>query len=110
MTVLADFQETATENSSQSQFTEEDIEVAFRRMDVNNDGFVDWEEFRLKANAINVEQAERVFKSIDQVAKLDKVMFDFYFSMTSYFFQNGDKKLSLEEFHQLLAAGKSSQN
>ena len=75
---LTDFfsQENATENIPENQFTEEDIEAAFRRMDVNNDGFVDWEEFRHTANAIDVEQAEKVFKSYDQVAMSYKVVLD----------------------------------
>ena len=45
-------------------------------MDVNNDGFVDWEEFRHEANAINVDQAEKVFKSYDQVTMSYKAMLD----------------------------------
>jgi len=56
------------------------VESAFRRLDINNDGVLDWNEFKKVTKDLDEEQALRIFKSCDQ---------------------NGDHKITLEEFRTM---------
>ena len=94
------------------------VEVAFRRMDRNKDGYIDWEEF-LQVNIpylypfsllillillllfwntgdLDLEQAERIFHKCDQVVTclLNFLYFD-------SFYQDGDQKISLGELQAM---------
>ena len=43
------------------------VETAFRKFDIDGDGFVDWEEFKEMAKNMEPEQAKRIFNSCDKV-------------------------------------------
>ena len=43
------------------------IEAAFRRLDLNNDGVLDWEEFKKGTKDLDEDTAKRIFKNCDQV-------------------------------------------
>ena len=43
------------------------IEAAFRRLDLNNDGVLDWEEFKKGTKDLDEDTARRIFKNCDQV-------------------------------------------
>ena len=55
--------------SSQQKFLEDinQVEAAFRKFDVDKDGFIDWEEFKHVAKNMNTEQTRRIFDACDQV-------------------------------------------
>ena len=61
------------EKSGDTQFKEDmdRIEAAFRKFDIDNDGFIDWEEFKKVSKNLNTEQARRIFDSCDQVTIWD---------------------------------------
>merc|ERR1712029_597211 len=58
------------------------IELAFRKFDLNHDGYLSREEFDQMMKNVSKEQADRIFRSCDT---------------------SGDNKISLEEFRAMLA-------
>ena len=46
------------------------VETAFRKFDIDGDGFVDWEEFKEMTKNMEPEQAKRIFNSLDKVSHL----------------------------------------
>jgi len=61
------------------------IELAFRKFDKNQDGFLSKEEFDVMMKDVPAEQAERIFRSCDQ---------------------KGDGRISLAEFKSTIQRGK----
>ena len=55
--------------SSQQKFLEDinQVEAAFRQFDVDQDGFIDWDEYKHVTKNLNTEQARRIFDACDQV-------------------------------------------
>ena len=51
------------------------VETAFRKFDIDGDGFVDWEEFQEMTKNMEPEQAKRIFNSCDKVSPF---MFPFF--------------------------------
>jgi len=64
------------------------VELAFRKFDLNHDGFLSREEFDMMMKNVSKEQADRIFRSCDT---------------------SGDNKISLEEFRAMLAKTDSKQ-
>ena len=64
------------ENQGEAQFREDldRVESAFRKFDVDGDGFIDWKEFKKVTQNMDSEQARRIFHSCDQVAKARKFL------------------------------------
>ena len=48
------------------------VEKAFRKFDVDGDGFIDWDEFKEVTKNLESEQAERMFNSCDKVWRLQE--------------------------------------
>lgn len=61
------------------------VELAFRKFDTNNDGYLSRDEFDVMMKNISKEQADRIFRSLDT---------------------KGDNRVSLEEFRAMLDRGK----
>jgi len=57
------------------------VELAFRKFDTNNDGYLTRDEFDVMMKNVSTEQADRIFKSCDT---------------------SGDNRISLEEFRTML--------
>merc|ERR1712228_538024 len=55
----------------------EQIEAAFMKLDLDKDGFIDWNEFQQVAKHVDLNQARRIFETCDE---------------------SGDEKISLDEF------------
>lgn len=60
------------------------VELAFRKFDINRDGFLSREEFDQMMKNVSKEQADRIFRSCDT---------------------SGDNKISLQEFREMLDKG-----
>jgi len=58
------------------------VELAFRKFDLNQDGYLSREEFDQMMKNVGKEQADRIFRSCDT---------------------SGDNKISLEEFRTMLS-------
>ena len=89
----------------QQKFTVDQVESAFSKLDIDQDGFIGWEEFRKVAANMSTEEAQRIFDSCDQVGGYD-YWTSFYASLYAsiiipFYYQNGDKKISLEEFQSM---------
>jgi len=65
------------------------VELAFRKFDTNNDGYLSRDEFDVMMKNISKEQADRIFRSLDT---------------------KGDNRVSLEEFRAMLDRGKDLKN
>jgi len=61
------------------------VELAFRKFDTNNDGYLSRDEFDVMMKNIGKEQADRIFRSLDT---------------------KGDNRVSLDEFRAMLDRGK----
>ena len=55
------------------------VEVAFRKLDKDGDGFIDWEEFKEVSKDLDSEQAKDIFEACD------KVILSHFFSFFSFF-------------------------
>ena len=55
---------------------EDRIELAFRRIDMNNDGFITWDEFVQYADNVDPVQAKRIFQTCDNVLRSFKKIHD----------------------------------
>jgi len=64
------------------------VEQAFRKFDINKDGYLSRDEFDLMMKNVSKEQADRIFGSIDTA---------------------GDNKISLEEFRTMMSRGDLAQ-
>ena len=64
-------QENTKDMSSQQKFLEDinQVEAAFRKFDVDQDGFIDWDEYKHVTKNLNTEQARRIFDACDQFGK-----------------------------------------
>ena len=43
------------------------VEAAFRKLDKDGDGYIDWEEFKEVTKDLDVEQAKGIFEACDEV-------------------------------------------
>ena len=43
------------------------VEAAFRKLDKDGDGFIDWEEFKEVSKDLDSEQAKDIFEACDKV-------------------------------------------
>lgn len=59
---------------------EDRVELAFRRIDLNNDGFITWDEFVQNVGDVDPVQAKRIFQTCDN---------------------DGDQKITLVEFRTM---------
>ena len=56
------------------------VEAAFRKLDKDGDGFIDWEEFKEVSKDLDSEQAKDIFEACD------KVILSHLFSFLSFSF------------------------
>ena len=86
----------------QQKFTVDQVESAFSKLDIDQDGFIGWEEFRQVVTNMSTGEAQRIFDSCDQVGGIWYTLYALlYASIGPFHFQNGDKKISLEEFQSM---------
>ena len=55
------------------------VEAAFRKLDKDGDGFIDWEEFKEVSKDLDSEQAKDIFEACD------KVILSHFLSFFSFF-------------------------
>jgi len=56
------------------------VEAAFKKLDTDGNGYIDWEEFKEVAKNLEPEQAKRIFEACDS---------------------SGDRQISLDEFRTM---------
>ena len=68
------------------------VEAAFRKLDKDGDGFIDWEEFKEVSKDLDSEEAKGIFEACDKViwshfpfSSFPQISF-YFFSLSSYHF------------------------
>ena len=81
----------------------EKVEAAFKSMDKDGDGYIDWEEFKeVVGSKIADEEAVKMFSNWDKVGNI----FSFLSFHSFLLFQSGDKRISMEEFRAMVSSKK----